>query len=257
MEITFVCQPFNDDEFAEGLAGLSVIGYKRIETKDRRIRTFGVDGIGDLLTKNKMSIIQINTYFDVVSSDASAEKSIELNREMIDYAVKLSVPFIRVFTGPITGETIGSDKATPEIWKRAGSTLNKICSEGAKHNISYAVETHHHTLAENTPSIMKLLEVVDSKNFHVNLQLPLKGEADVYESTRILAPFVKHTHLNNFAADGHNTFLEEGVIDIRREIDILRKAGFDGALSVEHAYHHKPVLMVAKREFEFLTSIIS
>ena len=257
MEITFVCQPFNDDEFTEGLTGLSAIGYKRIETKDRRIRTFGVNGIDELLKKNKMSIIQINTYFDVVTSDDSAQKSIELNKEMIDYAVKLSAPYIRVFTGPITGKTIGSDKATPEIWKRAGSTLNKICNEGAKHNISYAVETHHNTLAENTPSILKLLEVVDSENFHVNLQLPLKGEADVYESTRLLAPFVRHTHLNNFTSDGHNTFLEEGTIDIRREIEILQKGGFDGALSVEHAYHHKPVLMVAAKEFAFLSKIIS
>jgi len=256
MEITFVDQPFNDAQYIEGMNAIGKIGYRRVELKDGRFASFGVDNVEKALKDAGLGVIQINTYFDVVHGPEAVEKSLALNKEIIALAVRFKAPFIRVFTGPLGDAGLGTDKATPQIWKEATDGLRKICKEGAKHNIAYAVETHQGTLAENTPSILKLLEMIDCPNFHVNLQIPLKGEEDVYESTRCLAPHVRHTHLNNFDATGHSTYLSEGVYDIRREIEILRKAGFDGALSVEHAYHHQPVVDVAKREFEFLSGII-
>ncbi|MFH0919564.1 MAG: sugar phosphate isomerase/epimerase family protein [Fibrobacterota bacterium] len=256
MEITFVDQPFNDAQYVEGMNAIGKIGYKRVEVKDRRFATYGADNVGKTLKEAGLGIIQINTYFDVVHGPEAVEKSLGLNKEMIALAVRFNVPFIRVFTGPLGEPGIGTDKATPQIWKEATDGLRQICKEGAKHKIAYAVETHHGTLAETTPSILKLIELINCPNFHVNLQIPLKGKEDVYETTRLLAPYVRHTHLNNMDATGHNTYLSEGVYDIRKEIEILRKAGFDGALSVEHAYHHQPVVDVAKREFEFLSKIV-
>lgn len=256
MEITFVDQPFNDAQYAEGMSEIGKIGYKRVEVKDRRFASYGADNVEKVLNGAGLGIIQINTYFDVVHGPDAVQKSLTLNKEMLALAVRFKVPFIRVFTGPLGEPGIGTDKATPQIWKEATDGLRLICQEGAKSKVAYAVETHHGTLAENTPSILKLLEMIDCPNFHVNLQIPLKGEPDVYESTRLLAPYVRHTHLNNMGPDGHNTYLEEGVYDIRKEIEILRKAGFDGALSVEHAYHHQPVTEVARREFQFLSKIV-
>lgn len=256
MEITFVDQPFNDNEYADGLKTLGQIGYKRVEVKDRRIRTFGLDNMEGILEEAGISVIQINTYFDVVNGPEVVKKSLELNREMTGYALRLKAPFIRVFTGPLGEGSVSTTQATEEIWEQAADGLRQLCAEGADHGLSYYVETHHNTLAETTPSILRLLEMVDAPNFGVNLQVPLKDEPDIYETTRLLAPHVRHTHLNNFDKEGHNTFLEEGTIDIRREIAILKEAGFNGALSVEHAYHHRPVVETAKKEFAFLSAII-
>jgi sugar phosphate isomerase/epimerase len=256
MEITFVAQPFNDAQFEEGMREIGRIGYTRVELKDRRIRAFGVDTVERIMAESKLGILQLNTYFDVVHGDEAVEKSIELNREMIGYATRLKVPCIRVLTGPIADNRLSSADATPLTWKAAAEALGQICDEGAAHGLSYYVETHHGTLADTTPSILKLLEVVDSPNFWVNLQIPLFNEPDVYASIRELAPYVRHTHLNNHDASGHNTFLGEGVFDIRKEIEILKEAGFDGALSVEHAYHHQPVADVARKEFAFLSAIV-
>jgi sugar phosphate isomerase/epimerase len=257
MEIAFVAQPYNDEQFEEGMREIGAIGYSAVELKDRRVRTFGPDIIESIMNRSGLKIIQLNTYFDVVHGDKAVEKSFELNHEMIGVATRLKAPNIRVFTGPIGNkDTIASADATPLTWKAAAEALGQICDEGAAHGLSYFVETHHGTLADTTPSILKLLELVDSPNFWVNLQIPLFNEPDVCASTRELAPYVRHAHLNNFDAEGHNTFLGEGVLDIRKEIEILREAGFDGALSVEHAYHHQPVTEVARKEFSFLDGIV-
>jgi len=256
MEITFVEQAFNNAEFVEGMMGLAQIGYQKVESKDQRIRDFGADKLEAILTEYHLSMIQINTYFNVVQGRAAIEKSLALNQEMIGYAKRFKAPFIRVFTGPLGNGSIGTDNATPDIWKEATDALRLICKEGDQSGIAYAVETHHGTLAENSTGILKLLEMTDCPNFHVNLQIPLKGEPDVYDSTRLLAPYVRHAHLNNYDTEGHFTHLSDGMYDIRKEIEILRKAGYDGALSVEHAYHHRPIIHTAKREFEFLSRIV-
>lgn len=256
MFITFVDQPLTDGEYESGLLEIGRIGYSHVELKDSRIRTFGVDAINRFLKQAGLSAIQINTYFDVVHGPEAIEKSVALNREMIGYAARLGIPILRVFTGPLGAAGLPSAKATPDLWRQASAGLQRLCDEGKQAGLAYYVETHPGTLADTTPSILKLLELVDRPNFGVNLQIPLQGEPDVYETTRRLAPHVRHTHLNNFDASGHNTFLDEGIYDIRREISILRDAGFDGSLSVEHAYHHKPALETARREYAFLRKIV-
>lgn len=256
MEITFVAQPYNDAEFETGMRDIGRIGYTRVELKDRRIRTFGVPEIKRILSAANLGVIQINTYFNVVQGEKAIEQSLALNDEVMDYALKLNAPFIRVFTGPLSKEGISSANASPEIWKEATEALALICDQGAEHGLTYLVETHIGTLADTTPSILKLIELIDSPNFGVNLQIPLFEEPDVYATIRELAPYVRHTHLNNFEISGHNTFLSEGVFDIRREIELLHNAGFNGALSVEHAYHHTPITDVAQREFTFLANLL-
>ena len=256
MEITFVDQPFKDDQYEAGLKALGKIGYSRVETKDKRLVSFGREKISAIHKASGLGLIQANTYFDLVHGPESVEKSLKLNLEMLDFASFFKAPFIRVFTGPLDENAVGTDRADEETWKLAVKGLKAICRAGAARNVFYPLETHHGTLAENTASIFRLLEMVDEPNLCVNLQIPLKGEADVYESTRRLAPHVRHTHLNNFDVSGQSTYLEEGVHDIRREIAVLREHGYDGALSVEHAYHHPDTLEIAKREFDFLSGIV-
>lgn len=101
---------------------------------------------------------------------------------------------------------------------------------------------HYDTFADNTESVLKLLEEVS----HPRLAVVFDGanlnveRINQMEALPILYPHVKHVHLKNYSWDHSNLYTSipvpifEGDIDNRALLQELARRGYDGFISLEY-----------------------
>jgi sugar phosphate isomerase/epimerase len=95
---------------------------------------------------------------------------------------------------------------------------------------------------------------VDRTNLTVNLQPPLRGES-LQESAERLGPHVTHLHAHNWIGGwGNFTYLDQGDEDFEAFLRTLRRQGFDGYISIEHAA--KDPFGFAEHNIKYLRSLI-
>lgn len=221
---------------AKLLARLDELGYDGVEVWGYTFDKLGVDGVRETLAPYGFEMASVNPYFDFTTSDETYEDSLRMIDEYVGYALELGAKRIRTFTSKMNSiET--SDAATPEEWERGINGLREVCDRAAPHGIQAVMEVHFGDgqLYDTSESTLRLLNEVGRDNLTVNLQPPLRGET-LQESAERLGPYTTHLHAHNWEG-GWGTFkyLDDGDEDFEAFLRTVRKHGFDGYVSIEHA----------------------
>lgn len=235
---------------------LDELGYDGVEIWQQAFEVLGLEGVKEALKPYRLEVAAINPYFDFTTSEESYRESIESAEKYVEYAVELNCVRLRTFTSKM-GSFKSSEEAQPIHWERAINGIRSVCDMASKYGIMCLMEVHYGDgqLYDSSDSTLKIIKAVSRNNLAVNLQPPLRGETP-YESAERLGRYVKHLHIHNWIGGwGKFTFLDSGDVDIPKFLRILRKYGFDGYMSIEHATW-KPTEEIASHEIKYLRHLI-
>ena len=175
--------------------------------------------------------------------------------------------------GSSTGEPVsqGSSRdATHDDFERTARHLRDVANEAVKHGMILAIELHHLSLADNSWSMLHLLDLVDSPAVLANPDLGnIIWAYDVPEETTedaivALAPRAGYWHCKNLIRvpilKGERTefikaALPDGEIDYRFSVAAMLDAGYDGYMAVEGALWGDQ-LHQDKRSFDYARGLI-
>ena len=175
--------------------------------------------------------------------------------------------------GALTGQPIsqGSSRiATSEEFERTAQVLHEMGEKAGAWGINITVEVHQHSIADNSWSTMRLLELAGSPHVFANPDLGnIYWTYEVPEETSeeaivALAPYSKYWHCKNLyrvhAPEIERAIfirvpLPDGEIDYRYAISAMHDAGFDGYLAIEGATAGDQ-LEADRRSFEYVKAVL-
>jgi sugar phosphate isomerase/epimerase len=140
--------------------------------------------------------------------------------------------------------------------------LKSILRMAENFDIKITIEPHN-IYTVQTETMLRILELVESDHFGVNFDtgnVTLFG-TDAVEMLEAVKDKVMHMHLKDLDKETYEknkgktgipfgTVLGEGIVPIKECIDLLKKAGFDGELSVECG------LPGLKKSIDYVRSIV-
>jgi sugar phosphate isomerase/epimerase len=248
-------------EVAERCIALAgALGYDAIEFWKQYLDHAELAGVRRACEAHGLTVLQVCPYFDFTTSRETYEATLREAERFVDYARVLGARYVRTYTGKTP-----SAAATDEQWERCVEGLRKVCDMGAPLGVGFLLETHQvihggPCLTDTSATTLRLLDLVSRPNLHVALQTPLVGETPE-ESAARLGRYVVQVQAHNWsgATDttwGRLTFLDAGDLDFAGYLRILRREGFDGWISIEHASHH-PWEETAAHEIAYLRRLLA
>lgn len=163
----------------------------------------------------------------------------------------VTTPTIPNLPGNFVGEPVsqGSSRDAHEgDFEVTARGYREIAQHAADLGVEISIEVHQHSIADNSWSALKLLEMIDMPNVGANPDLGnIFWTYDVPEETSehaivALAPKAKYWHCKNlfrvhFPENQHAVFLRvalpDGEIDYRFALSAMAAAGYDGYVAVE------------------------
>ena len=164
-----------------------------------------------------------------------------------------------------------SQLATEEDFIRTARVLGEVGEMAGEEGVVITVEVHQHSIADNSWSTLRLLELTDSPHVFANPDLGnIYWNFDEPEETTeaaivALAPRSKYWHCKNLyrvhAPEKERAYfiivpLPDGNIDYRFAISAMVEAGYDGYLAIEGATMGDQ-LYKDRRSFEYVSQILS
>ncbi len=168
-------------------------------------------------------------------------------QSMVRAAHVLGSPVVRTFVGKPRPT---SARHMEEIVSAAAAEVRQVVPVCERYGVALAIENHQDLTTEE---LLSLLEQIDSQWVGVCFDTgnPVAVLEDPLESAEALAPLVKTVHLKDYqvaaGADGFSLFgcaLGDGVVDLRRILEVLRREAADVSLNIETyvGRHPMPVL---------------
>ena len=156
--------------------------------------------------------------------------------EQADLAIRitrsLGTNICRIWAGDV--DSADADEAKWEVVVR---DLQELCAKGRDHGLLFAMERHGHTLTDEVPAALRLMEKVGADNLVVNYQIGRYTDADtVAEEIRKLGSKTVNVHAWNatFSDEGRSaTGLAEGDIDYQQVVNELKAVNMTGFIEVE------------------------
>ena len=153
--------------------------------------------------------------------------------------------------GTYRGESISqgsSRQANDEDYERTASAVSEVAVISADLGIAISIEIHQNSIADNSSSTLRLLELIDAPNVGINPDLGnIYWTYDIPEETceaaiTAVAPYVNYWHCKSLyrvhipdleTAIYVQVPLPDGEIDYRFAIAALLDANYDGYLAIE------------------------
>ncbi|HUS80302.1 MAG TPA: sugar phosphate isomerase/epimerase family protein [Armatimonadota bacterium] len=164
------------------------------------------------------------------------DERVEL-KDVLRIAAGLGAPIVRVWASDV-----GSDEAEESLWSRTIDEAGEAASRAAKMGVTLAVEMHSNTLCDTGATTRRLLDAVNCPSFGANYQASSRQrEETALERLEIVLPRVVHAHAQNYTpleagSDRvERVALSDGAIEYGPLLDLLRKSGYQGYISVEFA----------------------
>jgi 3-dehydroshikimate dehydratase len=111
--------------------------------------------------------------------------------EVLDTAIELGAPLIRVWAG-----TVASVSASREVRAHVVTDLHRIATLAAGAKVGISLEYHNGTLTDTAQSTLQLLTEVNHPNLATYWQPPLEqGTADAVQDLRSLLGHLTHVHV--------------------------------------------------------------
>jgi len=181
----------------------------------------------------------IAPYFSFTRGRERWEESIRCAERVLHAAHVIGVRKIRTFVD-CGNDGLASQAASPADWEAACEGLRALCS--MDDGMEFVVETHEKTLANDVPSIHRLLEKVSAANLRLNFQAtPAFLSSGYLECLDELFPHVSHMHWEQILPDGSPIFIEDaGMIDFPGLMQFLLKRRYSGTASLEYCWTSVP-----------------
>lgn len=142
--------------------------------------------------------------------------------------------------------------------------IREVADYAAKKGVKTTLENHGFYM-QDPRRVKKLLDTVDHPNFALTMDMGnfLCVDADPVEAVRLLAPYAVMVHAKDFHVRPKQTMPQagwfatpksialrgaivgHGVIDIPKQLGLLKRAGYDGCLSLEFEGMEEPTKAVA------------
>jgi len=250
---------------------LAAMGYEGLEFWEQYLSGANMRRLRKALRDNDIRAAQLCPYFDFASGEKLWRWSVKMAELYIQRCLQLESSLIRTYANcpwddrlPFEREGLSlleSANTTDTQWRAIVKGLRKICEIGAKHDISFALETTY-GLLDSSESILEVIDKVEADNLGVNLSLyptwgDLKEGLSAMDTVEKLGEHIIHVHANNWV-NSEYCFLDEGQIDYERLTRRLYVSGFRDFISVEHATHggRHDALRAAEREIAYVKGII-
>ena len=183
-----------------------------------------LDELKETLSERGMELVNIPVDLGNIANpdDEKREKDIEALKEWFSIAKRMGSPFIRINAGK--GEPI--DDA---MLRRIIDSYKELVEEGEKVGVGLVIENHGGPSA-NPDNIVRIIETVGSAHFGACPDFGNFAPEIRYEAIAKIAKYAFLAHVKTFDFDEEG---KETTIDVERCLNILKKAGFKGDLSVE------------------------
>lgn len=201
MRFSFCTVAFRHDHLTlpEMIEQVAAAGYDGVEIWGNHLPhqlkdLSDVERAREALDRTGVECPMVAPYFDLTSSQAKWDQSIEEAKLQITFAEKLGNKLIRAFTG-----SRGSADVSIEEWEHAAKGIRLISEHAAARGISVALETHPRTLVDNMSATLSFLEKVDRENVKLNLDIYHFWEVhkDPVAVLNAMYSYVSHVHAKN------------------------------------------------------------
>ena len=242
----------DDKSFAWGIAKAAELGYKYCEPMVHWGRELMSEAgyyhtismfndpleIKEMLARHKLKASGLSAHCPL----AQPEISVEYLKQAIRFAAEMGTTVVNTDEGMVPD---WMDE--PTAFKMMEYTMRKVVPVAERHNIKLGIEPHQ-IYSRYTDKLIKIANLVKSPNVGFNVDCGnayLGGVSDPYEMVEATASRMVHFHAKDISVShskeerGKVTGTPvgcacgDGVIDWNRIVRILKKAKFDGVLSVE------------------------
>jgi sugar phosphate isomerase/epimerase len=169
---------------------------------------------------------------------------------------EISVPYLEKairFAAVIGAKVVNTDEGIRPSWLEDEEcfqvmryTLKKVLQVAERYGVYIGIEPHQ-SISKRTEGLLRIATLVPSPYLRINYDTgnAYLGGEDPYEGLKAVLPQLVHVHAKDISIRQAETekgkvtgtavgcACGEGVIDWRKVIDILRRGGFEGVLSVE------------------------
>ncbi len=159
---------------------------------------------------------------------ADRDPSISEGERMIELAMGLGAPYVRVFGGEVP-----PGESREQCLKRAAEKLSRLGKRAAQRGKRMLLETHDAFSLGS--EVAELLDAAGEEGTGVlwDLHHPFRQGESLKETTRLLASRTYHAHVKDSGDDGSYTFLGEGSVPLEELVAELHAAGYRGYLCLE------------------------
>jgi len=242
----------DDKSFAGGVAKAAELGYKYCEPMvhwGRELMSEAGYFHTVSMLEDPLEIKELLVRHGIKASGLSAhcplsqpEISVEYLKQAIRFAAEMGAPVVNTDEGVVPS---WMDEET--AFKIMEYTMRKVVPVAERHNIKLGIECHQR-FSVYTEKLIRIADLVKSANVGFNVDTGnayLGGVSDPYEMLEATAKRMVHVHAKDISIShgkeerGKVTGTPvgcacgEGVIDWHRVVRILKKAKFEGVLSVE------------------------
>lgn len=218
-----------------------------------------------------MPIVSYTVNADLYKGSDEADKAeVERIKGQLDIAKILGVPVLRhdvCWSVPKTGEVRSFDQMLPTIVKNAREITEYAASLGIR-----TCSENHGYVAQDSDRMERLFNTVGHENYGLLVDIGNFSCVDEDNVTAVsrVAPYAIHAHAKDFYLSkdkkegygqtrGCNYFkgaiLGEGDVDVKRCVEVLKRAGYDGYLSIEFEGSEDCIEGISKGH-EYLKSLI-
>jgi|TARA_Y100000310_G_C20693265_1_gene823781 sugar phosphate isomerase/epimerase len=158
---------------------------------------------------------------------AEREEATAYVRRSVDEALIFKSDTVRVVSG------IGGDGLEREVILQSVADGLRACLDYAEEKQVMLAFEDHFGIGTNIDDFMKILELVDDDRLKVNLDTANASKGTAVDLAKLVAPRVVNTHLSDRQGHDHRIVVGKGEVDFGGVFKELKKAGYDGWLSLE------------------------
>lgn len=165
------------------------------------------------------------------------ERQLALTRAWVDACAALGVPAIRVFAG-----TLQPGQTLEQAQRNTIETLEEACAYAGSKGVILALENHGGIVAE-ADSILTIVKGVKSEWCGINLDTGNFRTEDPYGDLAKCAPYAVTCQVKTEIQPKGQAKREA---DLKREIQILKDAGYRGYVTLEYEAAEEPLKAVPR-----------
>jgi len=159
---------------------------------------------------------------------SSPETELGEGERMIDLALALGAPYVRVFGGHVP-----EGESREECTRRSAEKLSRLGRRAAQRGIRVLLETHD--AFSSGAQVAELLAAAGDVGTGAlwDLHHPVRMGESPSETARLIGGLTYHTHVKDSRKGEGLTLLGEGDIPLRELLDEIRKLGYQGYATLE------------------------
>ena len=186
--------------------------------------------LSDTVRNAGLEISMFTSYADFSSPDpAIRAEQVSHAEQAVDMAVAFGTDIVRMTAGSWI-EGIGQD----EVLSNIASGFRECLDYAESRGVALALEDHPE-IGTKITDFIRILELVDDDRLKVNLDTsnPMVSGDNAVDLAELVKDRVVHLHASDRDKDLEHTIEGEGVVDFPGVFRILKRAGFDGWISLE------------------------